>query len=73
MEPYETQSHSSAQVRRFMDRLVGYQASRFSRSWSLASMGRVQTPTLGFLVERERERLDFVPQAYFRAPQPTPL
>jgi DNA topoisomerase-1 len=51
----------AAKVRRFMDRLVGYRCSRFSKSWRLASMGRVQTPTLGFIVERELEREAHVP------------
>jgi len=51
----------SAKVRRFMDRLVGFECSRFSRSWRLASMGRVQTPTLGFIVEKELEREQHVP------------
>ena len=47
----------AAKVRRFMDRLVGYRASRFSRSWSLTSMGRVQTPTLGSRRARARAGL----------------
>ncbi len=54
----------AAKVRRFMDRLVGFRCSRFSRSWSLASMGRVQTPTLGFIVDRELEREAHVPIPY---------
>ena len=54
----------AAKVRRFMDRLVGYRCSRFSKSWSLTSMGRVQTPTLGFIVEREIEREAHVPIEY---------
>ena len=54
----------AAKVRRFMDRLVGYRCSRFSRSWNLASMGRVQTPTLGFIVERELEREAHIPIPY---------
>ena len=54
----------AAKVRRFMDRLVGYRCSRFSKSWSLKSMGRVQTPTLGFIVEREMERDAHVPIEY---------
>ena len=54
----------AAKVRRFMDRLVGFRCSRFSRSWNLASMGRVQTPTLGFIVERELERDVHVPIPY---------
>ena len=41
----------AAMVRRFMDRLVGFRSSKFCRSWSLSSMGRVQTPTLGFIVD----------------------
>ena len=56
---------SAAKVRRFMDRLVGFRASKFSRSWSLPAMGRVQTPTLGFIVDKELEREAFVPQPYF--------
>ena len=51
----------AAKVRRFMDRLVGYRCSKFARSWNLKSMGRVQTPTLGFIVEREIERDNHVP------------
>ncbi len=54
----------SAKVRRFMDRLVGFECSRFSRSWKLASMGRVQTPTLGFIIERELMREKHVPIMY---------
>lgn len=54
----------AAKVRRFMDRLVGFRCSRFSRSWNLSSMGRVQTPTLGFIVERELEREAHVPIPY---------
>jgi DNA topoisomerase I len=63
----------SAQVRMFLDRLVGYRASKMARSvlpggsgsGSSASMGRVQTPTLGFVVERELEREAHVPIPYF--------
>ena len=54
----------AAKVRRFMDRLVGFRCSRFSRSWNLASMGRVQTPTLGFIVERELQRDAHIPIPY---------
>ena len=56
---------NAAKVRRFMDRLVGFRSSKFSKSWSLKSMGRVQTPTLGFIVERELEREAFVPQPFY--------
>ncbi|MBS72159.1 MAG: DNA topoisomerase 1 [Thermoplasmata archaeon] len=55
----------AAKVRRFMDRLVGFRSSKFARSWRLNSMGRVQTPTLGFVVERELERESFVPTPFF--------
>jgi DNA topoisomerase-1 len=55
----------AAKVRRFMDRLIGYRTSRFARSWSLSSMGRVQTPTLGFVVEREKTIQAFVPTPYW--------
>jgi DNA topoisomerase-1 len=54
----------SAKVRRFMDRLVGFECSRFSRSWKLASMGRVQTPTLGFIIEKELLRDKHIPIIY---------
>ncbi len=55
----------AAKVRRFMDRLVGYRTSKFARSWRLKSMGRVQTPTLGFVVDKELEREAFIPTPYF--------
>jgi|TARA_B110000263_G_scaffold250066_1_gene270244 DNA topoisomerase-1 len=54
----------AAIVRRLMDRLVGYRCSKFCRSWKLRSMGRVQTPTLGYIVERELEREAHVPKEY---------
>ena len=58
----------SALIRMFMDRMVGWRASRIARRYtntSTNSMGRVQTPTLGFIVERELEREAHVPVRYF--------
>jgi DNA topoisomerase-1 len=58
----------SALVRKFLDRLVGFRTSKMARSMVPgrgASMGRVQTPTLGFVVERELEREAHVPIPYF--------
>ena len=54
----------AAMVRRFMDRLVGFRCSKFCRSWKLRSMGRVQTPTLGYVVEKELEREAHIPIEY---------
>ena len=58
----------SALVRKFLDRLVGFRASKTARKvvpGSGGSMGRVQTPTLGFVVERELEREAHEPIEYF--------
>lgn len=55
----------AAKVRRFMDRLIGYRASRFARSWSLSSMGRVQTPALAFVVNKEKDIQKFVATPYW--------
>jgi DNA topoisomerase I len=58
----------SALLRMFLDRLVGYRASKLARgvlAGGTASMGRVQTPTLGFVVQRELEREAHVPIPYF--------
>ena len=58
----------AALIRMFMDRTVGWRASRIARRYtttSTNSMGRVQTPTLGFIVERELEREAHVPVRYF--------
>jgi DNA topoisomerase IA len=58
----------SALVRRFLDRLVGFRTSSMARTvvpGASASMGRVQTPTLGFVVDRELEREAHVPIPYF--------
>lgn len=57
----------SALVRKFLDRLVGFRTSKMAAAVAGrgSSMGRVQTPTLGFVVDRELEREAFVPTRYF--------
>ena len=58
----------AALIRTFIDRAVGWRASKIARrytSGSSNSMGRVQTPTLGFVVARELEREAHVPVRYF--------
>ena len=58
----------SALVRKFLDRLIGYRGAKIAKSVVSArgaSLGRVQTPTLGFVVERELEREAHVPIPYF--------
>jgi DNA topoisomerase-1 len=57
----------AALIRLFVDRLVGWRTGKVARRFSngKGAMGRVQTPTLGFVVERELERDLHVPVAYF--------
>jgi DNA topoisomerase-1 len=58
----------SALLRKFLDRMVGYRTSKLARAiipGGNASMGRVQTPALGFVVDRELEREAHVPIPYF--------
>lgn len=57
----------SAKCRSEADWLVGINASRvFTLKFNnLLSIGRVQTPTLAILVNRQKEIDDFVPQEYF--------
>jgi DNA topoisomerase I len=66
----DTRMVESALVRKFLDRLVGFRTSKMANAVVPgvgASMGRVQTPTLGFVVERELERERHVPIPYFEA------
>lgn len=66
--PVDREMVRSALVRKFLDRLVGYRTSRTANTilpGRGASMGRVQTPTLGFVVERELEREAHTPIRYF--------
>jgi DNA topoisomerase-1 len=58
----------AALIRTFIDRTVGWRASRIAKRYtesSTNSMGRVQTPTLGFVVDRELEREAHIPVRYF--------
>lgn len=66
--PVDRDMVDSALVRKFLDRLIGYRAAKMASSVLPGrghSMGRVQTPTLGFVVERELEREAHVPIPYF--------
>lgn len=58
---------NSQQARRILDRLVGYQISRFlwSKIEKGLSAGRVQSVALRLVCEREREILAFKPQEYW--------
>lgn len=54
------------EARRVLDRLVGYSASAMARQrLGDVSAGRVQTPALRLVVEREREIASFRPAAYY--------
>ena len=72
-EPRDVDMHlvNAAIVRRLTDRLVGWRCSKFCKSWKLKSMGRVQTPTLGFIVEKELERDNHVPKEYHSVSVPS--
>jgi len=66
--PVDAGMVDSALIRKFLDRLVGFRTSKMANAvvpGRGASMGRVQTPTLGFVVERELEREAHVPIPYF--------
>ncbi len=66
----------AALVRVFVDRLVGWRSRTIAKAFvgrGAASMGRVQTPTLGFVVERELEREAHVPIPFFEVSARTGL
>ena len=58
---------AAAVSRRLIDRFVGYEVSPVLQGLSkdLRAAGRVQTPTLYFVVARERERERFVKKTYW--------
>src|SRR5213083_3400170 len=66
LRPLELAARSRSEA----DWLVGMNATRAAtirgRAWvgGVVSLGRVQTPTLGMIVKREREIQAFVPEAY---------
>lgn len=75
--PWYNKAYAQAGIaRRIIDRMIGYVYSPFIMfkdnseiSWSkiktVLSFGRVQTPTLRLVVEREREIRNFKPEKYY--------
>lgn len=65
--PIDTHLREAQEARRVLDRLVGYDLSGLI--WKKLryglSAGRVQSPALRILAEREREIRAFVPETYF--------
>ncbi len=56
------------EARRVLDRLFGYGLSGlvWTKLWYGLSAGRVQSPALRILAEREREIMAFIPETYWR-------
>lgn len=65
--PIDMNLKEAQEARRVLDRLVGYELSDII--WKKVryglSAGRVQSPALRILVEREKEIRDFIPEKYF--------
>jgi DNA topoisomerase I len=67
---------NAALIRTFIDRMVGWRASKIAQGHATSStnsMGRVQTPVLGFIVDRELEREAHIPLRYFEVLAATSL
>lgn len=60
--------YAAAEARAISDWLVGINSTRaFTvKHGELLSIGRVQTPTLALIVQREREIRDFIPETYYQ-------
>jgi DNA topoisomerase-1 len=58
---------NAQQARRVLDRLVGYELSPllWKKIFKGLSAGRVQSPTVKLIIDRERERKKFQPQEYW--------
>ena len=56
----------SQEARRILDRIVGFKLSGFTKYKSSGDhAGRVQSPTLRLIVDREREIESFIPEEYY--------
>ena len=73
--PFHRAMGYQGQIKSRVDYLLGTIATRFasmkahrrSKEWHTLTVGRVQTPTLSFIREREQEILRFQPRTHLRA------
>src|SRR5688500_19981430 len=65
--PYTTLFRSAQETRRILDRLYGYEVSPvlWKKVMPKLSAGRVQSVATRIIVQRERERMAFVPASYW--------